>query len=79
MADITQADIEKLAPKADVILFCGLSGAAVDNLLVVLLLSTVTGMAMADGEPTPALAAQMLLKTMALAVVGPTPRNCIKR
>lgn len=42
-----------------------LSGAAIDNLLIVALLSVVTGMALAGKEPTPALAAQMLLKTLA--------------
>ena len=45
-----------------------LSGAVVDNLLAVLLLSTATGVAMAGGEPTLALSALMLLKTMAAGV-----------
>ena len=48
-----------------------LAGAAIDNLLVVVLLSTVTGMALTGGEPTFTLAAQMLLKTLAVgATVG---------
>ena len=46
-----------------------LSGAAVDNLLIVVLLSTATGVAMTDQEPTPLLAAQMLLKTLATGAV----------
>ena len=45
-----------------------LSGAAVDNLLIVLLLSTVTGMYIAGQEPSPVLAAQMLLKTLVAGV-----------
>ena len=45
-----------------------LSGAAIDNLLIVLLLSTVTGIAMSGGEPTQVLAAQLLLKTLAVGV-----------
>lgn len=48
-----------------------LSGAAVDNLLTVVLLSTVTGVALTGAEPAPLLVGQMLLKTLAAgAVVG---------
>ncbi|MEI8242950.1 MAG: PTS sugar transporter subunit IIA [bacterium] len=47
-----------------------LSGAAIDNLLAVLLLSAVTGMALSGREPTPLLAAQMLLKTLAAGAVA---------
>ena len=43
-----------------------LSGAAIDNLLVVLLLSTATGMARSGGDPSAALALQMLLKSLAI-------------
>ena len=45
-----------------------LSGAAIDNLLIVTLLSTVTGVALAGGEPTPVLAVQAFLKTLAAGV-----------
>ena len=45
-----------------------LSGASIDNLLTVLLLSVVTAMALAGRAPTPVLAAQMLLKTIAAGV-----------
>jgi mannitol/fructose-specific phosphotransferase system IIA component (Ntr-type)/Kef-type K+ transport system membrane component KefB len=47
-----------------------LSGAAIDNLLAVLLLSAVTGMAMSGREPTALLAVQMLLKTLAAGAVA---------